>query len=178
MLGDIYHSQLVEVGPPSANTDFINLNQEAYWRAANNYQSFATTHANRERIIYAGANDGMLHAFNARTGQEEWGFIPPFIAAKLPVIMNREYDGKIGANNAGGTNPIFAVDGSPVIHDVFIKGLKQDGTSVGWSDTKDWHTILMIPYGRGGAGFSVLDITHPLLKEGKGPLHMLSLIHI
>ena len=88
MLGDIYHSQLVEVGPPSANTDFINLNQEAYWRAKNNYQSFATTHANRERIIYAGANDGMLHAFNARTGQEEWGFIPPFIAAKLPVIMN------------------------------------------------------------------------------------------
>ena len=177
MLGDIYHSQLVEVGAPSANTDFINMNQEAYWRAANNYQAFATTHKDRESIIYAGANDGMLHAFNARTGQEEWGFIPPFIVSKLPVIMNREYDGKIGSNNAGGSNPIFAVDGSPVIHDVFIKGLKQDGTSVGWSDTKDWHTILMIPYGRGGAGFSVLDITNPLLKEGKGPLHMYSIFN-
>ena len=42
LLGDIYHSQLVEVGPPSANTDFINMNQEAYWRSANNYQSFAS----------------------------------------------------------------------------------------------------------------------------------------
>ena len=96
LLGDIYHSQLVEVGPPSANTDFINMNQEAYWRSANNYQSFASSHEKRERIIYAGANDGMLHAFNAKTGKEEWAFVPPFIAAKLPVIVNREYDGKVG----------------------------------------------------------------------------------
>ena len=31
-----------------------------------------------------------------KTGKEEWGFVPPFIAAKLPVIINREYDGKVG----------------------------------------------------------------------------------
>ena len=176
LLGDIYHSQLVEVGPPSADTDFINMNQEAYWRAANNYQSFASSHDTRKRIIYAGANDGMLHAFDAVTGQEEWGFVPPFIAAKLPVIINREYDGKIGVN-AGGTNPIFAVDGSPVVHDMYIRGLVQDGDSVSWETEKSWHTILMIPYGRGGAGFSVLDITHPLQEEGKGPLHMYSIFN-
>ena len=176
LLGDIYHSQLVEVGPPSANTDFINMNQEAYWRAANNYQSFASSHANRQRIIYAGANDGMLHAFNAETGEEEWAFVPPFIAAKLPTIVNREYDGKVGVNS-GGTNPIFAVDGSPVVHDMFIRGLVQDGTSVSWEEDKSWHTILMIPYGRGGAGFSVLDITEPLILEGKGPLHMYSVFN-
>ena len=176
LLGDIYHSQLVEVGPPSANTDFINMNQEAYWRSANNYQSFARTHDQRKRIIYVGANDGMLHAFDAVTGQEEWGFIPPFIAAKLPVIVNKEYDGKIDISS-GGTNPIFAVDGSPVIHDMFIKGLIQDGTTVSWEETPSWHTILMIPYGRGGAGFSVLDITYPMLKEGKGPLHMYSIFN-
>jgi len=177
LLGDIYHSQLVEVGPPSANTDFINMNQEAYWRSVNNYQSFARTHDKRERIIYAGANDGMLHAFNAKTGKEEWGFVPPFIASKLPTIVNREYDGQVGAGNAGGTNPIFAVDGSPVIHDMFFKGLVQDGTTVSWEDVPSWHTILMIPYGRGGAGFSVLDITNPLLLEGKGPLHMYSIFN-
>ena len=172
LLGDIYHSQLVEVGPPNANTDFINMNQEAYWRSANNYQSFANTHDKRERIIYAGANDGMLHAFNATSGKEEWGFIPPFIAAKLPVIVNREYDGKVGTNKAGGTNPIFAVDGSPVIHDMFIKGLVQHGTTVSWEKNKNWHTVLMVPYGRGGAGFSVLDITYP-----KKPLHMYSIFN-
>ena len=47
-----------------------------------------------ENVIYAGANDGMLHAFNAETGMEEWGFIPPFIASKLPVIINKNLDGK------------------------------------------------------------------------------------
>ena len=32
----------------------------------------------------------------------------------------------------------------------------------------------IIPYGRGGAGFSVLDVTNPILKEDLGPLHMFS----
>ena len=33
----------------------------------------------------------------------------------------------------------------------------------------------MIPYGRGGAGFSVLDVTEPILRDGKGPIHMFSI---
>ena len=60
---------------------------------------------------------------------------------------------------------------------MFIKGLVQNGTSVSWEENKSWHTILMIPYARGGAGFSVLDITHPLLSAGKGPLHMYSIFN-
>ena len=35
-----------------------------------------------------------------------------------------------------------------------------------------WATILMIPYGRGGAGFSVLDITKP-----NEPLHLYSIFN-
>ena len=183
LLGDIYHSQLVEVGPPNANSDFININQESFWRAKNNYQSFVSSYQDRVNIIYAGANDGMLHAFNAKTGAEEWAFIPPFIASKLPVIINTNLDGagKMGVDaggnditKSGGSNAIFGVDGSPVIHDVFIKGLKTDGT---WEVSKSWHTILMIPYGRGGAGFSVLDITNPITKPDKGPLHMFSIFN-
>ena len=115
----------------------------------------------------------MLHAFNAETGVEEWGFIPPFIASKLPVIMNTDLDGKVKVQS-GGSNPIFGVDGSPVIHDMFIKGLTMDGS---WEENPSWHTILMIPYGRGGAGFSVLDITHPVIKTGQGPLHMFSIFN-
>ena len=42
---------------------------------------------------------------------------------------------------------------------------------------KSWRTILMIPYGRGGAGFSVLDITNPIIKDKKGPLHMFSVFN-
>ena len=28
-MGDVYHSQLIEVGPPDANLDFSNTNEEA-----------------------------------------------------------------------------------------------------------------------------------------------------
>ena len=178
-LGDIYHSQLVEVGAPSASTSFSSTNQEAYFRAKNGYASFASSNSNRNPIIYAGGNDGMLHAFNAckgcsDAGKEEWAFIPPFIAAKLPVIINKAYDGKVG-DGGGGTNPIFGVDGSPVIHDMYIEGL--DSTGENWETTKSWRTILFIPYGRGGAGFSVLDVTNPLIKDSYGPLHMFSVLN-
>ena len=95
MLGDIYNSQLVEVGIPSANQSFTNINQEAYWRVKNNYSAFITQEYDRKNIIYAGANDGMLHAFNAKTGEEEWGFVPPFVAGRLPIIVNPNLDGKV-----------------------------------------------------------------------------------
>ena len=176
LLGDIYHSQLVDVGPPNAKTEFTNLNQEAYWRTINNYRSFKRSMSNRNRIIYAGANDGMLHAFDSETGDELWGFIPPFIVSKLPVIMQKDLDGVVGVQNGGGTNPIFAVDGSPVIHDMFINGLKMsDGKT--WEDTPSWRTILMVPYGRGGPGFTVLDVTNPLITPSQGPMHMFSVFN-
>ena len=35
VMGDIYHSQLIEVGPPEMTTNFSGTNEEAYWRAKN-----------------------------------------------------------------------------------------------------------------------------------------------
>ena len=32
--------------------------------------------------------------------------------------------------------------------------------------------ILFVPFGRGGSGFTVLDVTNPIVKNGQGPLHM------
>ena len=49
--------------------------------------------------MYVGANDGALHAFATENlgaytrGQEVWAFVPPFIAAKLPGIINDALDG-------------------------------------------------------------------------------------
>ena len=172
VMGDIYHSQLIEVGPPDANISFTNTNQEAYYRATNNYQGFMTQQANRKKIVYAGSNSGVFHAINEETGKEQWGFIPPFIGSLLPQIINKNYDGKV--DGGGGTNPIFGVDGSPVVHDVFIRGYNQN---LGLSGTKSWRTLAVIPYGRGGAGFSVLDITEPGADGGKGPIHMFSIFN-
>ena len=102
VLGDIYHSQIVEVGAPSANTNYTNNNQESFWRVMNNYSNFASDNENREGVLYAGANDGMLHAFSAETGREVWAFVPPFIAAKLPTIFNVGLDGKVEGEGKGG----------------------------------------------------------------------------
>ena len=162
-LGDIYHSELVVVGAPSAGTSYTGTNQEAYWRSINGYETWAQSPnmANRKRMIYVGANDGMLHAFNANTGVEEWAFVPPFMAAKLPLIINttlNEIDG-------GGSAAIYGVDGSPVVHDMFFASPHGTGALA-------WHTILIIPYGRGGNGFSILDITDP-----EAPLHLFSVFN-
>ena len=183
IIGDIYHSQIVQVGPPNANTAFLGRNQEAFFRASNNYGHFIRDHENRETLLYAGSNTGVLHAFKGcevgdgpckEGGQERWGFIPPFVAAKLPKVsdisLNTQADG-------GGTNSIFGVDGSPVVHDMYISSnhdcpTEADGTV---AECKQWRTIMVVPYGRGGAGYSVLDVTETEAANGHGPKHLFSI---
>ena len=168
VLGDIYHSQLIEIGAPDGNTQFTDNNQEAYFRTINNYQAFKSSQSNRRNILYAGSNSGLLHAFSAETGNEEWAFLPPFLVGKLPTLINANLDGKVDGFQ-GGSNAIFGVDGSPIVHDVFMKGLTPEGDV---EASPSWHTILFQPFGRGGSGFSVLDVTTPLVRDGAGPLHM------
>ena len=145
------------VGAPSAETAFVSTNQEAYYRKLKGYDAWAASLASRKEIIYAGSNSGILHAFDAKTGKEEWGFVPPLLAPNLPNVMNTN----LNQPGQGGTNAVFGVDGSMVVHDMYFKSPL--GTS------KKWHTILFVPYGRGGPGFSVLDVTNPLK-----PLHLYS----
>ena len=159
-LGDIYHSELIVIGPPSAETAFVSSDQEAYWRSIKGYDAWAASKSTREEVIYVGSNDGMLHAFRASDGAEKWAFVPPLIAPTIPLMVNTN----LNRSGAGGSNATFGVDGSPVVHDMYFQSPL---------DSKlDWHTIIFIPYGRGGAGFSVLDITHP-----DKPVHLYSLLN-
>ena len=151
-LGDIFHSEMVVVGPPSADTAFTSTNQEAYWRSINGYDNFARSYSTRAERIYVGGNDGMLHSIDSKTGVEKWAFIPPFIMSKMPLMVNENLNNEL-AKQKGGTNAIYGVDGSPVVHDMFFQSPLGSG--------KKWHTILMVPYGRGGNGFTVLDVTSP-----------------
>ena len=115
-------------------------------------------YAGRDRVVYGGANSGCLHAIAAKDaggyeeGEEIWCFIPPFIASRLPTIINPDYQGSVGENNkSGGTNPIFGVDGSPVVHDVFIQGYDQNGNL----QVANLGEILFIPYGRWSRFFNI-----------------------
>ena len=159
-LGDIYHSEMVVIGAPSAETAFVGTNQEAYWRSIKGYDAWASSKYSREEIIYVGANDGMLHAFQAKDGKEKWAFVPPFVASSIPNMVNVN----LNRTGVGGSNAIYGVDGSVTAHDMYFKSALDTA--------EQWHTILMVPYGRGGAGFSVLDITDP-----NKPLHLYSVLN-
>ena len=150
-LADIYHSEMVAVGPPRLATPSSSKNTDAYFKTLKNYNSFAKANSSRKKVLYVGANNGILHAFDANTGQELWGFVPPLLAGNLPLMINTD----LNTSKEGGSNAIYGVDGSPVVSNLFIQ------SPLRLAGSKQWRTILMIPYGRGGAGFSVLDVTNP-----------------
>ena len=72
-LGDINHSQLIVVGPPDGAAGLKGAG----------YDTFLTANQNRRKVVYVGANEGMLHCFDALTGEEIWGFIPYNLLPKL-----------------------------------------------------------------------------------------------
>ena len=128
-LGDIIDSAPVFVGEPVFNySDALESKP---------YSTFRTANKTRTPTVYAGANDGMLHAFNADTGEEILGFIPGAVFGNLKLLSSRSYSG----------NHRFFVDGSPNMSDVFFNN--------------DWHTVLAGGLNKGGRGIYALDITDP-----------------
>ncbi len=89
-------------------------------------------------MVYAGANDGMLHAFSSDTGQELWGFVPTLTLPKLYKLADKEY----------ATKHEYFVDATPTVEDVVIGGV--------------WRTLLVGGLGVGGRGYYALDVTDPL----------------
>src|SRR5215831_4617324 len=55
-LGDIFHSDVVTLEPPKYFQYLVNN--------PNNYLGFATTNQFRRKVVFAGSNDGFLHAFD------------------------------------------------------------------------------------------------------------------
>ena len=78
----------------------------------------------------------------------------------MPTVIN----GSLNTNLDGGSAPRFILDGSPVAHDTYFKHPIHN--------KEDWYTLLMIPYGRAGAGFSLIDVT-----DVNAPLHLYSILN-
>jgi type IV pilus assembly protein PilY1 len=100
-----------------------------------------------QRVIYAGTNDGMLHAFSDTGGSELWAFIPPDL---LPQLKNLAQVS---------THPYF-VDSSPkaYIKDVNHNGIIETPDSDGNSD----EVIIIFGERGGGTSYCALDVTHPV----------------
>ena len=99
------------------------------------YQAFKAERSTRDPVVYVGANDGMLHGFDATTGEELMAYVPRITMKKLWQLSSTNY----------GTNHFYSVDGSPEVADVQIGG--------------QWRTVLVAGLNGGGRGFYALDVT-------------------
>jgi type IV pilus assembly protein PilY1 len=116
----------------------VYVKQQPFNYTENNYQSFkGTVTATRRGAVYIGANDGMLHAFWADTGDEIWAYVPSFVLPNLKVLADDSY----------ATNHRYYVDGSPTVSDV-------------WNGSA-WRTVLVDGLSGGGKGYFALDVTDP-----------------
>jgi|GEM_PF-763897 len=135
-LGDIAGSEAVYVQTPPWN--YVDK-QYAEFKAANK---------TRKGMVYVGANDGMLHAFDASTGEESWAYIPTVVLPKLYKLADKNYAGLHQ----------FTVDGTPVIGDICVDTAANCSNA---SSTSVWKTILVGGLNGGGRGYYALDITDP-----------------
>ncbi|MBS0557185.1 MAG: hypothetical protein JSR27_07205 [Proteobacteria bacterium] len=149
LLGPIVASQPTYIaGPIGGHQDIYPVGSPEQAAAApcqagltapgcNSYEKFVKTNINRRPMLYVGANDGMMHAFDALTGSEVWAYVPNMLYGNGQMTQM--------------TNPantlVAGVDDTPVINDVFFT-----------SDSQ-WHTILIGSMRLGGRGIFALDIT-------------------
>jgi len=108
----------------------------------------------RNGHLYAGANDGMLHVFDATTGDEVFAYVPKLVFENLKELSDPVYAHK------------FFVDLTPAMADIYVladsDGQDNDGDSVAdeVGETKV-KTVLVGGLGKGGKGYYALDITDP-----------------
>ncbi len=157
LLGDIVNSKPVVVGTP-AYQFFDNANP--------GYSAFKAKYANRQNVVFAGANDGMLHAFNGsvtpnttpastpdpNAGQELFAYIPSFAYGTSSTAATT---GLASLGNPSFTHH-YLVDAPAGEFDVDFGNTYQASPS-----TTDWHTILIGGLGKGGKGLYALDVTDP-----------------
>jgi type IV pilus assembly protein PilY1 len=148
-LGDIIHSTPAVVATPTDgyNRDFSDTT----------YQNFVDTYINRRQVVYVGANDGMIHAFNGGfwdsankefkttatgkttrpLGQEMWAYVPSNLLPHMRWLAEPDYQ------------HVYYMDGEPMVFDANV--FTPDSTHV-----DGWGTILVMGMRFGG---SPLEIT-------------------
>ena len=129
ILGPFIHSSPQFSGSPS------EIYPDLIGSASKPYSSFVSSYYNRTPLVFAGSNDGMLHAFNAETGVEVFAYIPNILENSLNYLAQ------------SGSSTLPYVDATPTIRDVFVNG--------------DWSTYLVGGLRKGGKGIYVLDVTDP-----------------
>jgi type IV pilus assembly protein PilY1 len=123
VLGDTINSTPLLVGAPSASVQGAG------------YGEFHRRAKARRSAVYVGANDGMLHAFDAADGAELFAYVPNALMPELHRLSSPDYPHRPFA------------DGSPGHGEASLGG--------------KWRTVLVSGMGMGARGVFALDITDP-----------------
>ncbi|MEO5326985.1 MAG: PilC/PilY family type IV pilus protein [Magnetococcus sp. THC-1_WYH] len=171
-LGDIIHSTPVAVAAPG---ETYGVRYDTLYNDAS-YRAFHTYYAARRQVVYVGANDGMLHAFNAgfwnestktfetskgslqqhSLGDELWAYAPFNLLPHLKWLTQMSYQ------------HVYYMDDSPVVFDARIFTEDEDHPG-------GWGTVLVAGMRLGGgaldidndgtpetrSAYVVMDITNP-----------------
>lgn len=152
-LGDFINSTPTMAAAPAEGFDLLYRD--------NSYSLFRDQYHNRRNVLYAGANDGMLHAFNAGffdpdnvrftttglkfdgsaatahpLGSELWAYVPMNLQPHLKWLKDPEY------------SHVYYVDGKPRIFDAKI--FNNDATH-----PNGWGTLLVVGMRFGGGAITV-----------------------
>jgi type IV pilus assembly protein PilY1 len=154
-LADIVNSTPVSVNRPVEDYHIIYSDES--------YQTFLNALQNRETIVYAGANDGMLHAFTSweydaankvfnkpaaapgteSIGDEIWAYIPQCLLPHLKWFPSPNY------------THVYYADLKPKVFDAKI--LPDDTYYVDADSDDNWGTFLLLGLNMGGKYIPVTD---------------------
>jgi type IV pilus assembly protein PilY1 len=137
LLGDIVNSNIVASG--NFNYGFRSLpktegSSYAAWLSAKRANGASY------RTVFVGANDGMLHAINATTGEERFAYVPHGVYPKLYKLLE------------AGSPHEYTVDGKIAISDAYRAG--------------QWTTVIVGSTGAGGRSVFALDVGNPTGNVG------------
>lgn len=129
VLGDIVNSDPTYVGTQNFGYDALEDT------SGSTYTSFLNAKSSTRAMLYVGANDAMLHGFDATTGQEQLAYIPSNLIADLNQLSSPDYTHR------------YFVDGAPYVGDAYLNS--------------QWRTVLLGTQGGGGRTVFALDVTDP-----------------
>jgi hypothetical protein len=130
-VGDFFHSNMAFLSPPSP----IERTSPGFTAFVD--QLGVGSEDPRPWAVFIGGNDGMLHAFDAFTGEELWAIIPPSFLPQLGRLL-------------------FS-------HQIMLDGpvAARDLRCVHNAEAEEWCSIAAVTYRGGGSGVMVLDVTDP-----------------
>ena len=186
-----YYRQRQHILGDLVNASVAYVTKPLYDYADPGYATFVTNQASRQAVAYAGANDGMLHAFAAKGSAATEALVDAAASASAQSSLDPTNASLLTAANTAIAAANTAIASDTVVgqelwayipsmvlpnmykladkkykdkHQYFVDGTPIVGdicTADCTLATAVWKTILVGGLGRGGRGYYALDITDP-----------------